>query len=261
MQDVQNSPSCVSMAIDRVGVKNLRYPLVVRNKNNGVQHTVAQVDLYVDLPGKFKGTHMSRFIEALQEWAGILDYHSFKQLLRDVQTRLEARRAQVTFSFPFFMDQLAPRSNIPAMMDYQCRFVGELEANRPKMFVTAEVPVMTVCPCSLAICKNGAHSQRAVIRVTAQFDGMLWLEDVISMAQNSASSPVHALLKRVDEKHVTEQAFANPTFVEDVVRNVAEKLKGHSLIHWFKAEVESFESIHNHNAYACIEMSTTKTTK
>jgi len=254
MQDIQNSPSCLSMPIDRVGVKNLRYPLVVRNKNNGVQHTVAQVDLYVDLPGKFKGTHMSRFIEALQEWAGVLDYHSFKQLLGEVRTRLEARRAHVTFSFPFFMDQMAPRSQIQAMMDYQCRFIGELEADKPKMYVSVEVPVMTVCPCSLAICKNGAHSQRAVIRITAQFDGMLWLEDVIGMAQSSASSPVHALLKRVDEKHVTEQAFANPTFVEDVVRNVADKLKTHSAIHWFKAEVESFESIHNHNAYACIDM-------
>jgi GTP cyclohydrolase I len=256
MQDVQNSPAGVSISIDRVGVKNLRYPLVVRNKNNGVQHTVAQVDLYVDLPGSFKGTHMSRFIEALQEWSGVLDYHSFKQLLSDVQARLEARRSHLTISFPFFMEQSAPKSGSVAMMDYQCSFSGELEADKPRMFLDLEVPVMTVCPCSMAISEQGAHSQRALVRMRVRFDGLLWLEDLIHMAQESASSPVHALLKRIDEKFVTENAFANPAFVEDVVRNVAEKLKRHRQVKWFKAEVESFESIHNHNAFACIEMAT-----
>ncbi len=253
MQDVQNSPSGVSLSIDRVGVKNLRYPLVVRYKHNGVLHTVAQVDLYVDLPGQFKGTHMSRFIEALQDWAGILDYHSFKQLLRDVQVRLNARRAHLSFGFPFFLEQSAPKSGSQAMMDYQCMFSGELEAGRPNMFVVVEVPVMTVCPCSLAISEQGAHSQRSVVKIKAGFDRLLWLEDLIHIAQESASSPVHALLKRVDEKHVTEQAFANPTFVEDVVRNAAHRLQGHEQVRWFKVEVESYESIHNHNAYACIE--------
>jgi GTP cyclohydrolase I len=253
MQDVQNSPSGVLMPIDRVGVKNLRYPLVVRNKNDGIQHTVAQVNLYVDLPGKFKGTHMSRFIEALQDWTGVLDYHSFKQRLLDVQGRLEARRSHLTFSFPFFLDQQAPESHCHALMDYQCMFSGQLEANKPTMYVGVEVPVMTVCPCSKAISDEGAHSQRAVVKIKARFEGLLWLEDLIHIAQESASSPVHALLKRVDEKYVTEHAFANPTFVEDVVRNVSQKLMEHRRVRWFRAEVESFESIHNHNAYACIE--------
>ncbi|MFO8033096.1 MAG: GTP cyclohydrolase FolE2 [Desulfohalobiaceae bacterium] len=254
MQDVQNSPSMLSLSIDRVGVKNLRYPLVVRYKNDGVLHTVAQVDLCVDLPGEFKGTHMSRFIEALQEWAGILDYRSFKQLLQEVQIRLNARRAHLSFSFPFFLEQAAPVSGSQAMMDYQCTFSGELEADRPSMFVGVEVPVMTVCPCSLAICEQGAHSQRSVVKIQAGFERRLWLEDLIHIAQESASSPVHALLKRVDEKYVTEQAFANPTFVEDVVRNVAHRLQELQQVQWFKVEVESFESIHNHNAYACIEV-------
>lgn len=254
MEDIQNNPAAVLMSIDRVGVKNLRYPLVVRNKNNGVQHTVAQVDLYVDLPGKFKGTHMSRFIEALQDWSGVLDYHSFKQLLSEVQYRLEARRSNLTFSFPFFLNQKAPKSQCEALMNYQCMFSGELEVNKPSMYVGVEVPVMTVCPCSKAISDQGAHSQRAIVKIKARFNGLLWLEDLIHVAQNSASSPVYALLKRVDEKYVTEHAFANPAFVEDVVRNVANNLKKHNLIKWFRAEVESFESIHNHNAYACIEM-------
>jgi GTP cyclohydrolase I len=253
MEDIQNTPAGVSKTIDRVGVKNLRYPLVVRNRNNGVQHTVAQVDLYVDLPGQFKGTHMSRFIEVLQEWSGVLDYYSLKQLLSDVQLRLEARRSHVTFTFPFFQQQQAPQSKSQTMMDYQCMLSGELEAGKPTMYASVEVPVMTVCPCSLAICEHGAHSQRAMIRINTRFEGMLWLEDLISVAQESASSPVYALLKRVDEKYVTEYAFANPTFVEDVVRSVAEQLDAHPQVRWYRAEVESFESIHNHNAYACIE--------
>ncbi len=256
MQDIQNSPAGVDMSIDRVGVKDLRYPLVVRNKNDGFQNTVAHVDLYVDLPGSFKGTHMSRFIEALQEWSGVLDYYSFKHFLLDVQTRLEARRSHVTFNFPLFLNQEAPISKSRALMEYQCMFSGELEVDNPSMFAGVEVPVMTVCPCSLAISENGAHSQRAVVKINAKFEGLLWLEDLISIAQNSASSPVYGLLKREDEKYVTEQSFANPCFVEDVVRNVGERLQDHEQIQWFKAEVESFESIHNHSAYACIEMDT-----
>ncbi len=256
MQDIQNTPAGVDMPIDRVGVKNLRYPLTVRNKNNGFQNTVAQVDLYVDLPGSFKGTHMSRFIEALEEWTGVLDYYRFKHFLQDVQVRLEARRSHVTFNFPLFLHQSAPKSNSQAVMEYQCMFSGELEVDKPTMYAGVEVPVMTVCPCSLAICENGAHSQRAVVKIKTKFEGLLWLEDLIYIAQDSASSPVYGLLKREDEKYVTEHSFANPCFVEDVVRNVGERLQDREQIKWFKAEVESFESIHNHNAYACIEMDT-----
>jgi len=138
-------------------------------------------------------------------------------------------------------------------MDYQCVFLGELEKDKLTMFLEVNVPVMTVCPCSLAISNNGAHSQRALVKIRCQFEGLLWVEDLISIATTSASSPVYALLKRVDEKFVTESAFSNPVFVEDVVRRVAVKLKEHPLIKWFRVEVESYESIHNHNAYACIE--------
>ncbi len=256
MEDVQSRPALVKIPIDRVGIKNIRYPLIVRKKNNGFLHTVANVDLYVDLPGRFKGTHMSRFVEALQEWEGILDYHSFITLLKDVRNRLEARKSHLSFTFPFFMEREAPKSKSSALIDYMCFFSGELESNTNRMVMTlgVEVPVMTVCPCSLAISQKGAHSQRTIVKIKVKFNGLLWLEDLISIAQESGSSSVYALLKRVDEKYVTETAFDNPTFVEDVVRNVSQKLISHPQIYWFRAEAESFESIHNHNAYACIEM-------
>ncbi len=253
MEDIQSKTPSLSIPIDRVGVKNFRYPIVVRRKNNGTQHTVAKVTLYVDLPSEFKGTHMSRFIEALQEWSGVLDYQSFKELLKDIQKRLKARKSHLSISFPFFMENYAPKSGIKALMAYECAFGGELEDKKLTMFLEVNVPVMTVCPCSLAICERGAHSQRANIKIRCEFEGLLWLEDLIMIARNSGSSPVYALLKRIDEKHVTEEAFANPVFVEDVVRRVAIQLKDHPLIKWFRVEVESFESIHNHNAYACIE--------
>jgi len=253
MEDVQSKIPSVQIPIDRVGVKDLRYPLVVRKKNNGIQHTVANVNLYVDLPSEFKGTHMSRFIEVLQEWSGVLDYHSFKELLTHIQRRLKARKSHLSISFPYFCEHRAPKSGIKALMDYQCAFLGELQDDRLTMFLEVTVPVMTVCPCSLAISDNGAHSQRAMVKIRCQFEGLLWVEDLIEMATTSASSPVYALLKRVDEKYVTESAFSNPVFVEDVVRRVAAKLSKHPLIKWFRVEVESHESIHNHNAYACIE--------
>ncbi len=262
MKDIQNGPSRVALPIDRVGVKNLRTPLVVRDRDQGRQHTVAQVEFNVDLPARFKGTHMSRFIEALQAWSGVLDPQSFHKLLGDVRDRLKARRSHLCFRFPYFLQQSAPVTGSTSFMDYQCAIYGELlEDERLILFMEVEVPVMTVCPCSLAISDQGAHSQRAVVRITVRFEGMLWLEELITIGQQSASSPVHALLKRADEKHVTEEAFANPCFVEDVVRNAASRLADHSRIKWFRVEVESHESIHNHSAYACIEQDRDDLTK
>jgi GTP cyclohydrolase IB len=255
MKDVQSFPAEVALAIDRVGVKSLRLPLLVRDRSKGRQHTVANVDISVDLPAEFKGTHMSRFIEVLSGWSGVLDYTSLKGLLGSVQDKLQARRSHLCFRFPYFMEQLSPVSRSSALMDYSCFLSGELEGSELTMIVGAEVPVMTVCPCSLAICEAGAHSQRAMVRIQSRFEGLLWLEELIRIAQDSASSPVYSLLKREDEKHVTEQAFAQPFFVEDVVRNAAQRLLAHELVLWFKVEVESFESIHNHSAYACIERS------
>ncbi len=255
MKDVQSSPSDVSIAIDRVGIKSLRLPLTVKDRHRGEQHTVADVDLAVDLPARFKGTHMSRFVEALESWNGALDYHGFKELVAGVRDRLEARNAHVTARFPYFVRQKSPASGAEAWMDYACSVEGELIGEKFRITLGVEVPVMTVCPCSLAISDQGAHSQRTTVRVRCRFKGFLWLEELIAMAGSSGSSPVYALLKREDEKHVTEEAFANPCFVEDVARNLAQMLEAHPGVIWYSLEAESHESIHNHSAFAGIERS------
>jgi GTP cyclohydrolase I len=214
---------------------------------------VAQVDLSVDLPAEFKGTHMSRFVEALEGWSGELDYPSFRRLLGDVRERLDARRAHVLFRFPYFLRQTSPASGSRGWMSYDCSLEGDLREAGLAVTLGVEVPVMTVCPCSLAICEGGAHSQRSIVRIRARFAGFVWIEELVAIGQAAGSSPVYTLLKREDEKVVTDNAFANPAFVEDVVRSAAKALDEHPKISWFRVEVESLESIHNHSAYATIE--------
>ncbi|MFZ5426686.1 MAG: GTP cyclohydrolase FolE2 [Thermodesulfobacteriota bacterium] len=253
MKDIQASPSDVSIAIDRVGIKSIRLPLTVLDRESGKQNTVAEVDLAVDLPAQFKGTHMSRFVEALESWNGQLDYHGFKDLVAGVRERLDARNAHVTVRFPYFVRRPSPASGAVSTMDYACTVQGDLTGEKFRITLGVEVPVMTVCPCSLAISDQGAHSQRTVVRARCRFKGFLWLEELIGMAEAAGSSPVYALLKREDEKHVTEAAFANPCFVEDVVRGMAKSLEEHERVTWYAVEAESFESIHNHCAFAGIE--------
>ncbi|MDR2825423.1 MAG: GTP cyclohydrolase FolE2 [Deltaproteobacteria bacterium] len=262
MQDIQNSPAQVPVAIDRVGINNFRLPLVVSDKANGCQHTVALVDLGVDLPAEFKGTHMSRFVEALENWNEELSYATLKKLLMDIKSRLSASKAYARFRFTYFLRKHAPITNSGGLMGYECTITGELsgilpgvlsEEIRPHLSLAVEVPVLTVCPCSKAISENGAHSQRAMVRISVRQKGFAWLEEFIDIAEQAASSPVYPLLKREDEKEVTEKSFANPCFVEDVVRNAAKRLAEHPQVSWFRVEVESMESIHSHNAFACIE--------
>ncbi len=255
MQDIQNTPSAVPMKIDRVGVNNIKLPLVVNDKANGRQHTVALVDLGVDLPAAFKGTHMSRFLEALENWNEELSYQSLKRLLQDIKSRLDASRAYARFKFTYFLRKTAPVTKSPGLMGYECALTGELSGDKPDMRLEIEVPVLTVCPCSKAISKEGAHSQRAVVRMDMRMTGFAWIEEFVEIAEQAGSSPVYPVLKREDEKYVTEKSFANPCFVEDVVRNVAVRLDAHPQISRFKVEVESFESIHAHNACARIEKS------
>ncbi|WP_272700621.1 GTP cyclohydrolase FolE2 [Desulfovibrio sp. Fe33] len=253
MEDVQKSKATIAMPIDRVGVKGLRLPIIVRDRESGIQHTVAQVSMSVDLPAEFKGTHMSRFVEALEYWEGTLDYNSFRTLLDDIVDRLQARSAHLRFVFPYFLRRRSPVSKAGGLMDYTCRVDGNLKEGKLTFTLGADVPVMTVCPCSKAISDEGAHSQRAEVRIRTRFDGFLWLEDLIEIGERAGSCQVFSLLKREDEKYVTETAFANPTFVEDVVREAAKGLDEHPRVHWYKVEVESFESIHNHSAFAVIE--------
>lgn len=254
MRDVQSGPAEVDLDIDRVGVKGLEFPLTVRDRASGSQNTVARVDMSVALPAAFKGTHMSRFVEALGQWRRDLDYASCRQLLDDVCRRLGAESAHVRFAFPYFLSRSAPSSKSASTMHYDCVLDGELAGGRLEFTLSVAVPVMTVCPCSLAISDQGAHSQRAVVTVTSRFSGFVWLEELIDIAERAASSPVYSLLKRTDEKSVTEAAFDRPMFVEDVVRAAARELADHKRVRWFRVEVESFESIHNHSAFASIEI-------
>ena len=264
LTDVQSSPSSVALDIDRVGVKHVELPLVVKDRDKGRQHTVASVDRGVDLPAAYKGTHMSRFVEALENWreasAEELDYNSMKRLLSDVLTRLKAHRAYAKFSFPYFRTRPAPVSGQAAPVRYLCRLTGELEKGQegPRFLLELEVPVTTVCPCSKAISRAGAHGQRAVVRMGLRMSRFEWLEGFIDIAEESGSAPIYTLLKRPDEKFVTEQAYDNALFVEDVVRNVATRLEQHSQVTWVSVEVESEESIHGHNAFASIERSVSR---
>lgn len=253
MEDVQRHAPKVPINIDRVGIRGITVPLLVRDRAQGSRQTVARVDLGVDLPASLKGTHMSRFIEALEEWNDEINYQSVRRLLATVKERLEARRSYVRFCFPYFVHKPAPSSGIQSIISYECRLTGELDEKGQSFLLEVDVPVMTVCPCSKAISREGAHSQRTMIHLAVRMSGFSWIEEFIEMAEASGSSAVYTLLKREDEKYVTEHAFAQPTFVEDVVRNVAQRLTEHEHVRWFRVEVESMESIHSHNAFACIE--------
>ena len=253
LEDIQMSSSAVAIPIDRVGVKNLRVPLAVRDRVAGSQRTVAEVEVGVDLPAAFKGTHMSRFVESLDGFGEHLDYNSLKQLLIDIQSRLAAQNAFITFKFPYFMNLASPATGRMSRMNYDITLTGAMKGDIMSCQMSVCVPVMTVCPCSKAISDEGAHSQRAEVRLCVEMNGFAWIEEFIEIANRSGSSPVYSLLKREDEKYVTEDAFANPTFVEDVVRAVAKQLDEHEKIDTYHVEVESFESIHNHSAYAVIE--------
>lgn len=260
LEDVQNSPSELLIPIDRVGIKDFRMPLVVNDLTHSFQHTIAHVDMGVDLPASFKGTHMSRFIEALEAFHQSnnekLDYNSLKDLLLNVCNKLEAQKVDICFRFPYFISKKAPVSKANAQVVYDCIFTGIMDKNKknPEFLLEIVVPVTTVCPCSKAISKAGAHGQRAHINMKIYLNHFTWLEEFIHIAESSASAPIYSILKREDEKAVTEQAYENAYFVEDVVRRLASKLQKHKHVEWFKVEVESFESIHGHNAFACIEM-------
>ncbi|GFH63420.1 MAG: GTP cyclohydrolase [Candidatus Desulfovibrio kirbyi] len=253
MEDVQNHAPKVAVDIDRVGVRELRLPLLVRDRAQGSQQTVASVDLGVDLPSAFKGTHMSRFVEALKDWSGEISFQSVRGLLQNVKMRLGAQRAYARFSFPYFINKAAPVSGHKSAVSYQCRLTGELDNAGQSFLLEVDVPVMTVCPCSKAISNEGAHSQRALARMSVRMTSFSWLEEFIEIAEEAGSSAVYTLLKRNDEKYVTEHAFARPVFVEDVVRAVAQRLSTRDDVEGFSVEVESMESIHNHNAFARIE--------
>jgi GTP cyclohydrolase I len=252
LKDVQSGPATRRLGIDKVGVKDIRYPVVVLDRKNKTQHTIASVNMYVDLPHQFKGTHMSRFIEILNEYRGEVTVRNFPQILMNMKEVFNASTAHLEVEFPYFMEKSAPVSRSKGLMEYRCRYTGVIGARRD-FVLEVNVPVLTVCPCSKEISIKGAHNQRGVVSVALRSSGFVWIEDIVRTVEMSASSPVYSLLKRVDEKYVTERSYDNPMFVEDVVREVATNLKKIKRITWFRVEAENMESIHNHSAYALIE--------
>ena len=252
MPDMQNAPDGRNIAIDKVGVKHISYPIVVQDKNRERQSTVARINMYVDLPHHFKGTHMSRFIEILNQYHGEISIDRMDTILQEMKDHLEASCAHLEFKFPYFIEKQAPASGARSLMEYQCQMLGSL-GEKSDFILGVTVPVTSLCPCSKEISARGAHNQRSAIRVQIRYSKHIWLEDLVEWIESCASAPVYSLLKREDEKAVTEQAYDNPMFVEDIVREVTQKLSQVPEITWFKVQCENFESIHNHSAYAQVE--------
>jgi GTP cyclohydrolase IB len=254
-KDVQNRKDHRQIPVDRVGVKNVHYPIVVLDKTDKFQSTVASVNMYVNLPQDFKGTHMSRFIEVLNEHHGQINIRNFSQILEDLMKSLNAKAAHIELEFPYFVKKQAPVSKEQGLMEYICSYIVNRSDDKSEFLVGIQVPITTLCPCSKEMSSQGAHNQRGLVKVTVKFRKFFWIEDVIDLVESSASAPVYSLLKREDEKYITELAYQNPRFVEDVVREVTIKLRENGNFPWFQVEAENFESIHNHNAYALVEWS------
>ena len=262
MVDVQNQPDERGIPINQVGVKDLRYPIVVFDHENEKQSTVATLSMSVSLPHHFKGTHMSRFIEVLNRHRGEITMRTMPALLAELRSRLDAESAQVEVRFPYFVERQAPVTKAKGLMDYECSFRGEVDSESSDFVLGVTVPVTSLCPCSKAISDYGAHNQRGYVDIRVRSreaaDGqpeIVWIEELIAVAEGAASAPVYALLKRDDERYVTMQAFENPVFVEDMVRGVAEALQRDARIVWFEVGAVNHESIHNHSAFASIEWS------
>ncbi len=253
LEDTQSKKDHRQIAIDKVGVKDIVYPITVLDKNRGEQHTVATVNMYVSLPHHFKGTHMSRFVEVLNEYRHGVTVRNFRDILEKMRERLDAVSAHLEMRFPYFLEKHAPISRAASMLSYPCAFKGSLHGDDYELTMEVKVPVTSVCPCSKAISAAGAHNQRSEVTLNVRFHELLWIEDLVRLVESRASSDVFSLLKRADEKYVTEKAYHNAKFVEDVVRDVAEALLRDPNVTWFSVEAENFESIHNHNAYAFVE--------
>ncbi len=251
--DVQSSEDTRRIAIDKVGIKDIRHPVRIKDRSEGEQHTIANFNMYVNLPHNFKGTHMSRFVEILNSHDYEITVESFKVMLTEMAERLEAESGHIEMSFPFFINKTAPVSNVQSLLDYDVTLIGEIHRGVANIDIKVVVPVTSLCPCSKKISDRGAHNQRSHVTIQARTRGFIWIEEIIDMVEQEASCELFGLLKRPDEKHVTERAYDNPKFVEDMVRDVAVRLNNEDRISAYVIESENFESIHNHSAYALIE--------
>jgi GTP cyclohydrolase I len=253
MKDIQSQPDYRNIPINKVGIKNLRYPITVRDRRDGFQHTIAAINMYVDLPHNNKGTHMSRFVELLHLLRPEVSLEKFAAILESMKRHLNAASAHLEMAFPYFIEKKAPVSAAAGLMDYACSIRGLSNVEgKVDLMLEVVVPISSVCPCSKEISEVGAHNQRGAVTLKVRFKKFIWIEDVIEVVEKAASSEVFSVLKRVDEKSVTETAYHNPKFVEDIVRDVAASLRDDDNITWFTVGAENFESIHNHSAYAHI---------
>jgi len=251
--DVQSHPDTRHIAIDKVGVKNIRHPVRVSERTGDEQYTIATFNMYVNLPHNFKGTHMSRFVEIINHHEREITPNSFQKMLSEMVQTLEAESGHIEMVFPYFITKTAPISGVRSRMDYEVTFIGETHNGDSVLWIKVVVPVTSLCPCSKEISRYGAHNQRSHVTVTARTEGFVWIEELIELVEREASCDLYALLKRPDEKYVTEHAYENPKFVEDMVRDVATRLNADNRIRAYTVESENFESIHNHSAYALIQ--------
>ena len=252
VRDIQNDTPKDAIPIDEVGIKSLRYPIRVLDRTRGYQYTVATVSMFVNLPKHYRGTHMSRFVEILNEFHGKMSFEEVHPMLEKMQKEFDAQSAGARMEFPYFVRRVSPIAKSESIAVYDAFFDASLEEDFDFRFGVT-VPVNLLCPCSKEISDEGAHNQRAYIKLEVKTEGFVWLEELIQIAEDAASAPVYPLLKRVDEKFITEKAYNTPRFVEDAARRAAKLLSGDKRITSFLVEVESMESIHNHNAYALIK--------
>ncbi|MCD4812209.1 GTP cyclohydrolase FolE2 [bacterium] len=254
MRDVQSEKDTRNLEIDKVGIRNIKYPISVLDKAHKVQHTVADINVYVHLPEQFRGTHMSRFVEILNDYQREINIEKIDEILKKIRETLHSEAAYLELSFPYFIEKQAPVSKAVSLMEYTCTMVASQHRNGDnELALTVRVPVTTLCPCSKEISNRGAHNQRSLVTVSIRMTTLVWIEDLITLVEECAVCDLFALLKREDEKYVTERAYDNPAFVEDIVREIAGRLHADTRITWFTVESENMESIHNHNAYAFIE--------
>lgn len=259
LTDVQQTPDVRGIEIDQVGICDLAYPIVVLDRANERQHAAAKISMSVNLPHHFKGTHMSRFLQVLARHQGEVTMRTLPAILHELKQRLDAEAAHVEVEFTYFLQRTAPVSGLKSPMDYRCAFVGESNGTHDDFILRVEVPVSTLCPCSKMISDYGAHNQRGYVTIAVRMHRaaagawqMVWIEELIEIAEKSASAPIYPLLKRTDERFVTMQAYDNPAFVEDVVRNAASLLRKDARIAWFEVRAVNHESIHNHSAFAVV---------
>ena len=248
--DIQSTHDTRHIPIDQVGIKDIRHPVVVRDRAGREQHTVATFNMYVSLPHNFKGTHMSRFVEILNQHEYEITVESFKRMITEMTVALNAVAGEIEMTFPYFVNKAAPVSGVRSLMDYEVAFIGEISNGSPTVQVRVTVPVTSLCPCSKEISDRGAHNQRSHVTVLVRTRGFVWIEELIDAVEKEASCELYGLLKRPDEKYVTERAYDNPRFVEDMVRDVATRFNADERIAAYVVESENFESIHNHSAYA-----------